>query len=110
MLKFPSMRTGKYIAQGAHASQLALREAQDWFPDWYKEYMEGHIRKIVVYVNTTEELEELYWIALGKQLPTALVKDSGFTEFKGVPTLTAVGIGPAPDDLIDPITKHLPLF
>lgn len=110
MRKFPSLRTGKYIAQGCHASQIALKYAQDDHPNWYKEYMSGHIRKIVVYVDTVEELQAIHEEAERVGLPCSLIVDSGFTEFKGEQTVTAVGIGPAPDDLIDPITKHLPLF
>lgn len=110
MRKFPSLRTGKYIAQGCHASQIALKEAQIEHPNWYKEYLEGHIVKIVVYVETVAELVSLYHEAERIGLPCSFIEDAGFTEFKGVKTPTAVGIGPAPNDLIDPITKHLPLF
>lgn len=110
MRKFPSLRTGKYIAQGCHASQIALAEAKIHFRKWYDYYILGHITKIVVYVETEEELKKIYDKADKANLPCSLVKDAGFTEFKGVPTFTAVGIGPAPEELIDKITKHLPLF
>ena len=110
MRKFPSLRTGKYIAQGCHASQIALLDAKERYPQYYTDYMSSHITKIVVYVNTEEELQELYQKALNASLPCSKIKDAGFTEFKGIPTFTAVGIGPAPEELIDKITKHLPLF
>jgi PTH2 family peptidyl-tRNA hydrolase len=117
MRKFPSLRTGKYIAQGAHASQIAIRNAilggSDDQPEWniwYNEYMASSITKIVVYVNTTEELEEVYASARKAKLPCSFIEDSGFTEFKGVKTPTAVAIGPAPEELINSITGKLPLF
>ena len=110
MRKFKNLRTGKYIAQGCHASTIAMKLAQSNWKKYYKEYWEGRIIKIVVYVETEQELRDLYHKALNSDLPCSLVTDAGLTEFNGVPTLTAVGIGPAPEDLIDPITKHLPLF
>lgn len=108
--KFPDLRTGKYVAQGAHASQLAIKHCQEKYPEYYEAYMNDHIRKIVVYVNTEQELRDLWIQAYNAQLPVSIVEDAGFTEFHGVKTVTAIGIGPAPDELIDPITKSLPLF
>ena len=43
-------------------------------------------------------------------LPYALITDAGHTEFHGVPTRTALGIGPAYPEDIDPVTGHLPLY
>lgn len=110
MRKFPSLRTGKYIAQGCHASQIAMAEARINHRKWYDQYLMGHIVKIVVYVETLEELENIYKAAEKANLPCSWIVDAGFTEFKGEKTPTAVGIGPAPEELIDKITKHLPLF
>lgn len=111
MKKFPSLRTGKYIAQGAHASQLALRDAQEHYKDYYDVYLKTAITKIVVYVEDEKELRAIFDKAASTmKLPVSIIIDKGYTEFKGVPTYTAVAIGPAPSDLIDPITKHLPLF
>jgi PTH2 family peptidyl-tRNA hydrolase len=39
-----------------------------------------------------------------------LVQDAGLTEFGGVPTYTAVAIGPDYDDRIDPVTGDLELY
>jgi PTH2 family peptidyl-tRNA hydrolase len=110
MRKFPSLRTGKYIAQGAHASQIALMEAQMTHKEYYNRYLEDNITKVVVYVESKEELRDLHIEAGKAGLPRSFIIDSGFTEFKGEKTVTAVAIGPAPEELIDPITKHLPLF
>ena len=43
-------------------------------------------------------------------IPCSIIRDSGFTEFNGVPTLTAVAIGPDYPEVIDPLTKHLKLL
>lgn len=42
--------------------------------------------------------------------PCALIQDHGLTEFGGVPTYTAVAIGPAEDVVIDRITGELSLL
>jgi PTH2 family peptidyl-tRNA hydrolase len=122
MKKFPkerNMRTGKYIAQGSHASLgalLSLSRIEDnnliiplnnpFIWDW----ITGRFTKIAVYVETDEELTAIYVKSKEAGLPTALIRDAGLTEFAGVPTLTAVGIGPDNEELIDKITGHLKLF
>lgn len=111
--KFPSgvkLRRGKEIAQGAHASQLATQRAAELDTPAYREWVAGPIAKICVYVETEEELVALAERARTAGLPYALVTDAGHTEFHGVPTRTALGIGPAYPDELDPITGHLPLY
>jgi peptidyl-tRNA hydrolase len=43
-------------------------------------------------------------------LINALIQDAGLTEFGGVPTYTAVAIGPDRADRVDAITGQLPLL
>lgn len=122
MKKFPkerNMRTGKYVAQGAHASLgalLSLSRIEDnnliiplsnpFIWDW----ITGRFTKIAVYVETDEELAAIYVGAKEAGLPASLIRDAGLTEFGGVPTLTAVGIGPDNEELINKVTGHLKLF
>src|SRR5690349_7911477 len=86
-----NMRKGKMIAQGAHAAIQSMFESE---PDWLNEWEETGTTKIVVSVNSLEELLAVHAKAIADHLPTALIKDAGRTEFKE-PTYTAVGIGPA---------------
>jgi PTH2 family peptidyl-tRNA hydrolase len=122
MKKFPkskNLRTGKYVAQGSHASLGAIfsigRMEGDNFvipltDPFVKAWLVGRFTKITLYVETDEDLVLIHNQARLAGLPTALITDSGLTEFNGVPTLTAVGIGPANPELINKITGHLPLF
>jgi PTH2 family peptidyl-tRNA hydrolase len=122
MKKFPkdrNMRTGKYVAQGAHAAVGAIFSLGSVIDDklviplsdpFVKEWITGRFAKIALYVETDQELVDLYKKAQDAGLPTALIKDAGLTEFAGVPTLTAVGIGPGSVEVINKITAHLPLF
>lgn len=105
------------IAQGSHASLGVILDQLrkvDWMFDLLplatKEWLTGRFVKIVVSVSSKEELLETYEKAKGAGIPCSLIEDAGFTEFGGVPTYTAVGIGPDYPERIDPITKELPLL
>ena len=113
-----NMRKGKLVAQGAHASMGAILSLckQDGdklvleMDERVKPWLTGRFKKICVYVNSEEELLQIYNTALTNGLVCSIIKDSGLTEFHGVPTLTAVAVGPDREDKIDEVTKHLPLF
>lgn len=75
-----------------------------------REWLESSFRKICVYVNSEEELLDVYAKAKSAGLEAHLVTDSGFTEFDGVPTNTCVAIGPHESSRIDLVTGHLPLL
>lgn len=118
------MRKGKIAAQAAHASMAVfLRAPEAVFRDvnGQKElvialdepshaWLTGRFRKICLSVNSEAELVELYRKASEAGLRCALIRDSGLTEFKGVPTLTALAIGPHSNEEINPLTRHLPLL
>ena len=101
------------IAQGAHASMaavlinhgteiLATEAAVEWFANSYT--------KVGVSVNSEEELLAIHAKAKAANLPCSLIQDIGKTEFGGVPTYTAVAVGPAYSDDLDPITGNLKLL
>ena len=105
------MRKGKMIAQGAHAVMKVFFDRSFSFlsePD-VSEWVSGAFTKICVYVESKEELLDIYDAALTRDIPCSLIKDAGKTEFKE-PTFTAVAIGPAKSEIIDKITGELPLL
>ncbi len=112
------MRKGKMVAQGCHASMkvffdlgsvtrgilhINLNEAME-------EWVNGIFTKICVSVNSEAELLEIYDEAKIEGLPCSLIQDVGLTEFGGIPTFTAVAVGPAKNEDVDKITKGLPLL
>jgi PTH2 family peptidyl-tRNA hydrolase len=112
VIVFPSnlrLSKGKTAAQAGHAAVSAAEEARkhrkEWFKNWFKEGQ----RKIAVKVKNEKELLELEAKAREMGLPYALVIDRGLTE---VPpgTVTCLGIGPAPAEKLDKITRCLPLL
>lgn len=129
MRKDLNMRKGKMIAQGAHASMKVIVDLLEMsgpevkchgdIPEWYVtglfpvkmgEWLKGIFTKICVYVNSEQELTEIYESASEQNIPCAIIEDSGKTEFDGVPTLTCCAIGPDDSEKIDKITGELPLL
>lgn len=112
------MRTGKAIAQGAHASMGAIlglcRVEGDQLildmDDRVRPWLTGRFKKICVYVNGEQELLDVHERAKAAGLVTSIIKDAGLTEFNGVATLTAVAVGPDRSDRIDQITGGLSLL
>ena len=139
LLKGPNaIRKGKFGAQVAHASLGALLKCFSVYKQepvrlglcgnvepgqtQYRytvsfgentvlnDWLNGKFTKVVVSVDSDEEL-----IALNKALdethiPHALITDAGLTEFHGVPTNTCLGIGPYIAEEIDKFTGNLPLL
>lgn len=103
------LTAGKAAVQVAHAAVLLARraEAQDRreFDVWWA----GGQRKVALEVQTLAELEQLERLARAERVPTVWVEDAGYTE---VPpgTRTCLGLGPAPDAVLDPITGKLDLL
>ena len=99
---------GKLAVQVAHASVICALKSKNekkWFKPWYDEGQ----RKIVVKAENLEMLYELKELATSKKLVTAIVEDAGLTE---VPpgTVTCLGIGPGPENIVDEVTGKLPLL
>lgn len=137
MRKDLKMRKGKMIAQGAHASMLAIlnemavadatiQPIKEWtlhtntIKDPLHEWLAGRFTKITVSVMSQDELFDIYERALSVEgmwtgtvrikMPCSIIQDSGKTEFRGVPTYTCAAIGPWWIDEIDEITGALPLL
>ena len=107
-------RRGKEIAQGSHSAEW-------WLSDKVKEHLEtgkaicltyaerkwiyGSHKKIVFQVNTEGELLKVHEASINNGLRSILITDSGLTEFGGIPTNTAIGIGPDFSEKIQEITK-----
>ncbi len=102
------MSAGKLAAQVAHAAVICALEAKSrkprWFFEWYKEGQ----RKVVLRAEDMDQLRALRDRASRAGLPNALVTDAGLTELPP-DTTTCLGIGPAPESDVDPITGALPL-
>ena len=130
------MRKGKLAAQVAHASMKVLLDLMtkyinvedvteaDTFamPPVYNysliftegtylhNWLDGLFTKVVVSVDSEEELFKILNEAEHAMIPCALITDAGLTEFGGVPTNTCIAIGPYLSEDLDAITGHLKLM
>lgn len=113
-----NMRKGKMIAQAGHAVLdvilnrgviengvmcIPFHDLDTWFYD-------GLSTKVCLSVNSEAELFIIFNNAKEANLPVALVKDVGKTEFHGESTFTCLAIGPCENQQIDKITGHLQLL
>ena len=120
-----NMRKGKMVAQGCHASMKAVLNSMYYtkYSDNYTtigvsvhhdgplyQWLNDIFTKIVVGCDSEEELLSLHATAKIYKVDNALIQDSGLTEFHGVPTYTALAIGPDEVSKIDKITSHLKLL
>ena len=103
------MSKGKIAVQVAHASVLASDEARKMHHSWWKVWFDEGQCKVAVKVKVEEELFSLEEKAKELKLPTAIVQDRGLTEV-APGTITCLGIGPGPSQLIDRVTGSLPLL
>ncbi len=103
------MSKGKLAVQVAHAAVSASEEARRRHFEWWKKWIEEGQMKVVLRVTSLDELLQLRDLALRESLPFALIEDRGLTE---VPpgSVTCLGIGPAPNGMVDKITRSLPLL
>lgn len=111
-------RRGKSVSQGAHASAEFMREqllaivdgGTHTLSDEEIAWMRHGMAKITVRSDSIEEFERVRDEALTAGLKVRVITDSGRTEFHGVPTVTALAIGPDRADRIDAITGAMTLL
>lgn len=124
------MRRGKECSQAAHAAMIWLTSRIRTKPNWIirfflwlfrrtaairlsteeQEWIDGSFTKITLQVDSQDELLRYYTMAKSKGLTVSLVTDAGKTEFNGVPTFTAIAIGPHEASRIDEVTRSLKLY
>lgn len=110
-----NMRKGKMVAQGAHAAmKFMVDQVMEYgdlvLTDVDHQWMATGMRKICVQVDSESALDELKAAADAAGIRAALVVDSGLTEFHGVPTKTALALGPDDDLALDALTGGLQLY
>jgi len=102
------MSGGKLAVQVAHAAVSCALQAKAKRPEWFSKWFKEGQRKVVVKAKGLEDLIALKDKASRAGLPNELVTDAGLTELPPS-TTTCLGIGPAPESQMDPITGALPL-
>lgn len=112
------LRKGQLMAQAAHASMAWLTERiRNWrHEDWSSgagteasvmtpeedEWIQGTFTKIVLRVDSAQELADVGSAAIRAGLTVKTIEESTLDG-----KVTAIGIGPHEAEKIDPITGHL---
>jgi peptidyl-tRNA hydrolase, PTH2 family len=102
------MGKGKIAAQVGHACVLGAENVRKSHPEWFSKWWAGQ-EKIVLKVNSESELEKIKEGAIDLNLPWSAVTDAGHTQI-APGTFTCISIGPAPESLVDKVTKNLKLL
>ena len=100
------MGKGKIAAQCAHASLMAYELAPVAARNSWKD---SGTPKIVLKVDSENELLRLFTHAKNSNLPVSLVRDAGRTQIEAG-SATAVAIGPAKEADVDAVTGKLKLL
>ena len=103
------LSAGKLAVQVAHAavscSLLSRERDRRIFDAWFDEGQ----KKVVVKVKSVDDLYLLRDAARSRGLTSSLIADAGLTEIPPG-TVTCIGIGPAREVDIDPVTGELALM
>ncbi|EFC46138.1 predicted protein [Naegleria gruberi] len=105
-----NMGKGKIAAQCCHAAptQITNQDMQQW-KQYLHDWEVTAEAKICLKADSDKELDNLFQKCLQQRLNCYLVVDAGRTQIEAG-SKTVLGIGPAPVELIDTVTKHLKLL
>ncbi len=100
------MPMGKACVQVAHASlHAAMISSKKKVDEWMGEGS----KKVVLEVNSLDELREYHNKARAAKLAVSLIEDAARTFFSK-PTITCLAIGPDDEDKIDAVTGKLKIL
>jgi len=100
---------GKLAAQVAHAAVNCAFATKKNNSKWYNKWQSEGAKKVVVKVDSVDDFFVLKEKAEHLKISTSLIEDAGHTEIPAG-TKTALGLGPAPNNIIDQITGELSLL
>ncbi len=100
---------GKLAAQVAHAAVECALLTKKNKSRWFNKWMNEGAKKAVLKTDNLDDFYSLKKLADSLNISNSLISDAGHTEIQAG-TITVLGVGPAPNNLIDKITGHLPLL
>ncbi len=103
------MSRGKTAVQVAHAAVTTSEKVRVKHRSLWKAWIDEGQCKVAVKVKSDEELLDLDGKAKKLGLLTTIIQDRGLTEI-APGTTTCLGIGPGSSQLIDKVTRSLPLL
>jgi PTH2 family peptidyl-tRNA hydrolase len=97
---------GKLAAQVAHAAVECALKTKSENSKWFKKWQNEGAKKVVVKVDNEKDFYPLKEKAEKLEIIANIISDAGHTEIPAG-TKTVLGVGPAPNNLIDQITGRL---
>ena len=104
-----NLTPGKLAAQVAHAAVACTLETKKSNSKWFNKWQSEGAKKVVVKVDCIDDFYPLKEKAERLDIATSLIEDAGHTEIPAG-TITVLGIGPAPNNIIDQVTGDLPIL
>ncbi|KAF4523634.1 hypothetical protein B566_EDAN010143 [Ephemera danica] len=104
-----SMKKGKIAAQCCHAAVGCFRLARKKQPRILSHWEGAGEPKVVLKCSNEEEMLSLETAAKSLGLLSVLIRDAGRTQVEAG-SITALGIGPAEQHLLDEVVGHLKLL
>ena len=100
---------GKLAAQVAHAAVACALSTKKNNSKWFNKWQSEGAKKAVVKVESEQDFYPLKEKAEQLKISTCIIEDAGHTEIPAG-TKTVLGVGPAPNNIVDQVTGHLPLL
>ena len=97
---------GKLAAQVAHAAVNCALFTKKNNSKWFKKWQNEGAKKVVTKADSVDDFFILKEKAESLKISTSLIEDAGHTEIPAG-TKTVLGIGPAPNNIIDQVTGSL---
>lgn len=104
-----NLSPGKLAAQVAHAAVACALSVKKNKAKWFNKWQNEGGKKAVVKVDCEDDFYPLKEKAEKLGIVTYIVVDAGHTEIPAG-TKTVLGVGPAPNNLIDQVTGDLSLL
>ncbi len=97
---------GKLAAQVAHAAVSCALETKKNNSKWFHNWQTEGSKKVILKVDSEKDFYTLKEKAEELKIVANIISDAGFTEIPEG-TKTVLGIGPAPNNIIDQVTGNL---
>ncbi|XP_022126548.2 peptidyl-tRNA hydrolase 2, mitochondrial [Pieris rapae] len=103
------MSKGKIAAQCGHAAVGAYEKALKRDPEGLKYWQMTGQAKVAVKTDSVDEIKQIADNAKKMGIITSMIRDAGRTQI-APNSITVLGIGPAPKNVVDKVTGHLKLL
>jgi len=104
-----NLSLGKLAAQIAHAAVACALQTKKNNPKWFNKWQSESGKKVILKAENLNDFFTLKEEGERLGIISNIIEDAGHTEIPQG-TKTVLGIGPAPNNLIDQITGDLPLL